>query len=163
MNCLEIREIISADLDFQTSDEQLILAFKHLAECKDCRQWRNNILEINNVFASIENRPVPDTITERLRQPEKAEIVKDISTSKKIYTLPRRLVWAVATIIIIQFGWFSYRIIDRPSGTEFTFDSKDSTTIVLTANDRTSATITTRMPNEFDRPNNIHESLEEEN
>jgi hypothetical protein len=160
MKCTTIRELISADLDCQATDEQMVQAFKHLAECRGCRNWRSSILEMQNVFDTIESQPVPDSVHGRLRRSAESAKPADQMRSSKTYSLPRPLVWAAAAIIVLQLGWSSHRFISSPSEVESSSPRMDPSTITLTARDRTSAATTTRMPPTVAEPDSRQENRE---
>jgi len=144
MNCKEIQETISAEFDSEATDEQLVHAYRHLADCPKCRNWRREVLVIKGTFALHEDHPLPQSVTERLDRAERATQPVGKKQWKSIYRVPRPLAWAAAVLIMLQIGWSSYQIAGGPRGSKIEMDNGVPDTIVLTAIDRISSSTVVR-------------------
>ena len=71
MSCEEMREILSAELDGEAADDELIGVYRHLAACPPCRNWRREILALKGAFARGEDHPLPRTVAKQLRRLER--------------------------------------------------------------------------------------------
>ena len=150
MDCEKIREIISAELDGEATDDQLVGAYRHLADCPECRNWRREVLVIKGTFAFREDHPLPPSVTEQLRRAESATPPVEKKQWKSIYRVPRPLAWVAAVLIVLQIGWSSYQIAAGPRGAKIEMDNGVPDTIVLTAMDRISSTTVVRTSEEYD-------------
>lgn len=150
MNCEEIRETMSAELDGEATDDELARAYGHLADCPACRLWRREILAMKNMFAHSADVSLPSKVTKQLHDTTKSSTAR--GPQKSMYRVPRPLAWAAAAAFILQVGWSSYQITAGASSGGM--DEVDET-IVLTARDRISSAVIIRTAQEHENENHI--------
>jgi len=146
MNCEDIRQTMSAELDGEAAEHDLIIAYRHLADCAICRSWRREVLAVHRDFPLWHDEPVPPAVAERLQQHEHQAQHRAGPGEKRIYRIPRPLAWAAAMILTIQVGWASYRLVLPPPPTQQQGESDAPAQIVLTAKDRVSSTVIVHTP-----------------
>ncbi len=62
MDCAQIREILSAQLDAEASPEEVAVADAHLACCVPCHRWRASASRSASLFRVRAAEPVPDLV-----------------------------------------------------------------------------------------------------
>jgi len=141
MSCEDLQEIISAEADGEALEEELVAAYRHLADCAACRTWRRETLAVHQDFLLWHDEPIPETVAERLRKQERRSQERAVPHESRVYRIPRPVAWAAAAILTLQVGWASYRLVLLPPPAQQQGESDAPTKIVLTARDRVSSTV----------------------
>jgi len=143
------REILSAELDEEATDEQLAASYAHLAECASCRAWRREIIVVKRALADLPFHPLPESVAQHFR-PAGASAAR--GRRRGMYHFPAPLAWAAAATVILNMGWSAYQLALKPApGTT----KEIAETIVLTSRDRTSSTVMIRTTANSEQGNNL--------
>ena len=150
MSCEKIREIMSAEMDGEAAEEQLIKVYQHLAECAGCRKWRREVLAVHGAFATGKESPLPASIAEKLHEYENA--TDQTEQAKRIY---RPLAWATAAAVVLSVGWSSFQLAQKPAST---IADEIAETIILSSRDKTSSAVMVRSTQGNEPGNNRQEN-----
>ena len=140
MDCENIRQTLSAEIDGEAPDRELSAAYRHLADCAECRRWRRDFLQIAKDFPAWADQPIPIEVTSRLQDHIRKTGTAPRRKNRTVYRIPRPLAWAAAAILVLQIGWSSYRLASPEAEPGYGLDAFVPSTIVLTDLDRISTT-----------------------
>ncbi len=141
MQCPEVRELLSAELDAALPDEDAAAVFHHLATCALCRRWYREVRQTVSFLSSLETEPAPVAVRERVEQANADRPVPvDRPRRGARYQVPRPLAWAAAVLLVLQLGLISAQLAGFKPLTTDRVEEEVPSMIVLTADDRTSAT-----------------------
>jgi predicted anti-sigma-YlaC factor YlaD len=150
MDCEQMQKDLSAELDGEVAEAELISVYRHLAECPRCRQWRRDIVSLRGAFACAEPSPLPAIIARRLQGSGYQRSHRGEKSPTTGYRVPRPLAWAAALLFVLQTGWLALEWSDSSANLS---QDRPAETIILTGRDRTSSSILVRTASETDEIN----------
>lgn len=118
MRCAQIKEWISDYIDGELDHSRSVVLEQHLEECRECRQWMEDMQTIKQTAGQLEN-PVPSsewkTIQSQLRQP-KAGSSRSFKPVRLFPGFKPALTAAAAVFLIVAAAVISWNIFDFPAG-----------------------------------------------
>jgi len=135
MNCLDIKENLSAYLDGEMEADKINEIEKHLENCGDCKSEYDELLEVTGILRTVPNVSLPDSFDERLRnalievsampteetqtsqlsQSSIDEILRDAETAQNKHAKKWRSMFSVAALFVIGiFSLVMYNQMDDP-------------------------------------------------
>ncbi len=132
MRCAQIKEWISDYIDGELDHSRSVVLEQHLEECRDCRQWMEDLQTIKQTASRLEN-PAPSsewkTIQSQLHQPKTASN----HSSKPVRLFPGfkpALAAAAAVFIFVAAALISWNVFDFPAGLSKT-DGRETAIVKL--------------------------------
>ena len=107
-NCRDYEEQISAFLDGELSEPERGELMEHMAACRDCRQYFDDLTAIHKAAAAFEEIPVPEGFAERVMDRVRA-VEQD--KAEKVIRFPRRRWAALAAccaFVLLGAWYFRY-------------------------------------------------------